>query len=535
MSEFFVRYDWSETFKRPHGGAARRQYTFEIMATTTTTTTTAPMTTIAALSPQLTTPWCIVARVTQKTAPKAYSGANGGGTVFACTVTDGTGDLRCSFFNEAANKFAPLLCVGKTYRFGRGNLKAANKKFTSAAYECTFYANTEIAECAAAPATPPPPPSPSPVPKLAQESVAKKAKTAQPSPSPSPSRKYTTAAELESMQVRHDTSVDVIGVVRAAAACTSLTSRAGKPLKKRDLTLSLMDDSGRGGADVRVTLWGDDATAPDELFDKHPVLAITAAKVGEFRGQRTLSTSFSSTLTFYPTSLSPSLCPPEAQALHDWFGGGASRARTLVSTTGVNTAHLVRQSLSTIASQKLGLGDKPDYITVKGIINMVRTERMWYPACTSCNKKAEADAAGRWACSASTTCGRRMDRPTYRYMLTISVCDNTASYMVTLYDDCARLLLGVSADEAEEMQHGAPARFAALLAAPLFTMHLFEVAVKEEIQTYAAAAASGPSNGKDNKEEEEKRWMRVKAMRLHSVKYAEENQQLLTKIRALEQ
>lgn len=244
------------------------------------------------------------------------------------------------------------------------------------------------------------------------------------------------------------------------------------------------------------------------------MIIITRAKVGEFRGRQNLSSSFSSALTFYPTSSTTAAAaaaePAEVVALREWFtttrGAGVRSLRA-------STSHLTRVPFSCIQTQRLGRGDKPDYITVKGVINTVRSERPWYPACPTCTKKAEEDTSGQWACA---SCKKRFERPTYRYMLNVFVSDDTGGQSVTLYDEAARSLLNKSADDAEELMHAAPDQFAALMSAPAYTMHLFELAVKNEVI-------------KDEKGNE-KTFTRVKAMRLHTINYAEENRLLLAQL-----
>ena len=75
-----------------------------------------------------------------------------------------------------------------------------------------------------------------------------------------------------------DNPLDVIGIVKEVSDVQELISKAGRQLKKRELTL--VD---RSGYSVRMTLWG--KQAEDYHEDEHAVLAFKTAKVGDFGGK----------------------------------------------------------------------------------------------------------------------------------------------------------------------------------------------------------------------------------------------------------
>ena len=55
--------------------------------------------------------WCIKARVTNKQAPRNYSSARGEGKLFSVVFTDESGEIKCTGFNSAVDKFSDLLQV----------------------------------------------------------------------------------------------------------------------------------------------------------------------------------------------------------------------------------------------------------------------------------------------------------------------------------------------------------------------------------------------------------------------------------------
>lgn len=265
-----------------------------------------------------------------------------------------------------------------------------------------------------------------------------------------------------------DAIISVRGVVQSFQPCAALTSKAGKPFKKRDVVLA--DASG----EVRLTLWNDFAELEDDQFTAFPVMSVTHAKVGEFRG-RNVSTTVKTRIQFWRQG--DDRATEEVAQLHAWFASAGAKGFAASSKSLVNAERGVRKCLSAITAEHLGHGGVQAYLTVKATITTVKTERAWYPACTTCSKKVVEDAAGRWAC---VGCRIRLDRPQNRYMMSVLLSDVRTSQLVTLFDDAGRALLGTSADDVEEMQQASKAQFYKLFQQPLFVTRIFELAVKVE-------------------------------------------------------
>lgn len=136
---------------------------------------------IAALNPY-SNKWQIKVRVMQKSEMKTYNSAKGEGSLFSMDLCDDSGEIRCALlgttsalvrrlaklsgattkpllfsplnihvpraivsvqqmtqcvflratcFREVADRFYPMIEVGKTYLIARGQLKMANKKFST--------------------------------------------------------------------------------------------------------------------------------------------------------------------------------------------------------------------------------------------------------------------------------------------------------------------------------------------------------------------------------------------------------------------
>jgi replication factor A1 len=93
------------------------------------------------------------------------------------------------------------------------------------------------------------------------------------------------------------------------------------------------------------------------------------------------------------------------------FTGGAGASGSVTSAHGMKQFKTVEQ----IAESHLGLGEKPDWVTLRGTVTFMKDSNLWYPACSSpdCNKKVveEMDGSG-WRCE---KCRKTHPNANYRY------------------------------------------------------------------------------------------------------------------------
>ena len=157
--------------------------------------------------------WVIKTRVTSKRDLRTIQTKNGAMQVFDFDMCDESGEIRATAWREAADKFHPLIEVGKVYLIARGQLKMANKQFSTLnnAYEISLGFDSQIEVC--------------------EDAVLM----------PKIHYNFVTVADIESKVL--NATVDVIGVVDNISSLTQLTSKAGKELTKR--TMNVADDSGK--------------------------------------------------------------------------------------------------------------------------------------------------------------------------------------------------------------------------------------------------------------------------------------------------
>jgi replication factor A1 len=93
------------------------------------------------------TDWKIKARIVKKYDKKEWSNAKGNGVLLNIDLMDKEGTMiQATFFNDAALKFDEILKPNQVYLFSNGQIKMANKKFSSIKNDhcITFDINAEI-------------------------------------------------------------------------------------------------------------------------------------------------------------------------------------------------------------------------------------------------------------------------------------------------------------------------------------------------------------------------------------------------------
>ena len=245
-------------------------------------------------------------------------------------------------------------------------------------------------------------------------------------------------------QVEVGGTCDILGIVKSFDDCQEIVSQkqGGKVMHKRDLTL--IDES---NTEVRLTLWGEQAQEDDAQWRDHAVLACKQLKVSEWNG-RSLGALRSSQLVLQPDL-------PEAEALHVWWTtGGSSMTSQTLSTGGAGGKGFrpcpfgQRKSLLSIKEESLGHGEKPDFITVKATVSLIRHDKEpWYLAEPESKAKVVEQSDGTFWCE---KLNKSVEQPTYRFIMGLAVMDASGSSFVSCFNDEAQALLGLTADELHE-------------------------------------------------------------------------------------
>lgn len=377
---------------------------------------------IEGLSP-FTHKWTIKARVTLKSDIKTWHKSTGEGKLFSVNLLDESGEIKATGFNDQCDAFYELLQEGSVYYISTPcRVSLAKKQFTNLPndYELTFERDTVIEKAED------------------QTSV------------PQMRFNFCTISELQS--VEKDNTVDMIGVLKDVGEVSEIISKKnGTPFQKRELTM--VDDT---GFSVRVTVWGKTANN----FDAQPesVVAFKGTKVSDFGG-KSLSLLSSGSM-----SVDPDI--PDAHRLKGWYdsAGRTSAFETHNNMASMSNATGRKDDLYTIAKVKednLGHDDQA-YFSIKATIVFVKQDNFAYPACPSqgCNnKKVTPLGDGTWQCE---KCNIAHEKPNYRYILNLNVADFTSHQWLTCFDESARVIMGMDANQLNDLKENDDAAFQAV-------------------------------------------------------------------------
>ncbi|CAN0072247.1 unnamed protein product [Laminaria digitata] len=144
-----------------------------------------------------------------------------------------------------------------------------------------------------------------------------------------------------------------------------------------------------------------------------------------------------------------------------------------------------RYTLESILESNLGHNEKPDYALVKATVSFIKMDQdkdPWYTACPveGCNKKVTETMEGGWQCE---KCNQTHEKCSRRYILNMTISDQTGKTWVTAFNDIALpLLKGRTADELHELkQDGQDGEYEDAFTDACFQSYLVTLRVKAEM------------------------------------------------------
>ncbi|XP_063992833.1 replication protein A 70 kDa DNA-binding subunit [Diachasmimorpha longicaudata] len=392
---------------------------------------------IGALSPYQNR-WVIKARVSSKSAIRTWSNSRGEGKLFNMDLLDESGDIRCTAFREAVDKFYDMIEVGKVYYISRCSLKPANKAFNNLSndYEMSMTNDTEIIPC-----------------DESSDEI--------------PMINFDFHAIQDIEKCEKGQLVDVLGIVKQVDEVQSLTKRSdGTELRKRDIHVIDMSNTM-----ITFTLWGTQA----ENFEasNNPVIAVKGARIGEFNGGKSLSTISSSVI-----QIDPDL--PEAHRLRGWWTttGHSAEAKSISKSVGGAMTGSWMTIGEALAMGKTISMDSSEVYLCKAAVTFIRAENAIYKACptASCNKKV-VDNDGSFRCE---KCARDFPNFKYRLLAQINISDCTGSIWATAFSTEAETMLGMTAQELGELADQDRDNYLTKCASIAFSPYIFKIRMKLE-------------------------------------------------------
>mmetsp|Transcript_11244 Transcript_11244/g.34432 ORF Transcript_11244/g.34432 Transcript_11244/m.34432 type:complete len:652 (-) Transcript_11244:220-2175(-) len=382
--------------------------------------------------------WTIRGRVTQKGMLRKYQNQKGEGQVMSFEISDDSGSIKVASFRDVAERMDGLIEMGNTYSISKASVKQADKRYnrTTSDYEMMLGNESEVVHL----------PDDGSLPKIKYN--------------------FVKIADLE--RKSPNTYHDVLGIVRDVSEAVELTSRTtGDLLVKR--TVTLVDDSHKA---IGLTLWGDDAQKLVTSAEGNPVLLCRGVRRGDYQGislDGVRSSSF---------ELNPDL--PESHALKGWYNAsGHNESAKIIS----NAANDVgddgeRRLLAEMSEDNLrDVSGKGTYFASRVTLVLINTGRdLWYPACPQTNKKL-TERDGKWVCDAT---GNMYDSCNYRYLLSVNVQDESGSHWMSAFDETAKVIIGRSAEEMQQLQQTNAAEFERIIAEPQLQKYVVKVRAKQD-------------------------------------------------------
>lgn len=365
--------------------------------------------------------WMIKARVMNKSDMRTFSNPKtGDSSVFSFDVCDESAEIRISAWREIAERLHPIIEVGKTYLISKGQLKPANKRYSTLnnAYEITLNFDTTL--------------------QLVADADDFKPKV---------HYSFVPIGDIASRPA--NATVDVLGVVTDVSAATTINTKTGRELTKR--TMKIADDSGSA---IELTLWGTQASSfPDDLGNAS-VVAFKGLRVTDWN-QRSLGAQNGTVF-----EVNPELDATER--LKSWWegGGGSTTVSLSQDTRGSGAGPKIdpdARSTTTELFERGNASGEVAYGTFRGVVSKLllsssqggEEKPAWYSACPKCNKKVVGDETSGHTCE---SCGWSGAECSYRYIVPLVLLDAEGSIVATAFNDQGTQLLGKKADELKRLK-----------------------------------------------------------------------------------
>eukprot|EP01103_Thecamoeba_quadrilineata_P012133 TRINITY_DN3056_c0_g1_i1.p1 TRINITY_DN3056_c0_g1~~TRINITY_DN3056_c0_g1_i1.p1 ORF type:complete len:679 (+),score=164.76 TRINITY_DN3056_c0_g1_i1:54-2090(+) len=394
--------------------------------------------------------WMIRARVTAKSEIRNWSNPKGTGKLFSVDLLDEqSGEIRATIFQNAVDTLYPLLEVGSVYYISKGQIKLANKKFSSLKNEFEMSLDT------------------SSVVSVCHDNIQVQIPFS-----------FVPISDIQDLP-KND-MIDVLGVILTVSDVANITTKNG-PTSKRNI--SILDKT---RATIEVSLWG--ATAENLTLLEGQVVAFKGLRISDYNTKSLTSVS--------STYIETNCQRPEAKDLNNWYNtvqGAGGLA--VVEVTKKNTAKSdgpragnfagktdERKMLSQVSQEHLG-ENQPAYFTTKATITMLKRDKggPWYNACPGegCQKKVTFNTVlNQWQCE---KCNISAPRCLHRYILSLVAVDHTSSQWLSAFNEAGQKILNIDASKLAEMKEaGRDQEFESYFQKANFKSYIFKIRAKEE-------------------------------------------------------
>jgi replication factor A1 len=403
------------------------------------------------------TSFTICARVTNKSQLRTFNKSGKDGKVFSIDLLDAQGgEIRATFFNEIVDKMYEKLKKGKCYTFSKGGVRIANRQFNMCnhRYELVFDKMGEVEE-------------------VKDDARIETVKFS-----------FTDLRRVQSRPL--PCTVDLCGVITSFESMYSFTSKDGKNLVKREITIA--DDT---AISMGVTLWGERAQQEDSVFQNNPVACLKGVSVKEWNGGRSGSLLEAGMLQLNPTL-------PEATKVKQWWSqGGSTQELTALTAARGSGGGMGRapsgkpMDITDMRQASEQVADQAEVYTVNCRLANVQSKKngeplpFWYMACQEpkqgngmpCNRRLDSSGF----CASCDRSGKAAPRLTLRCRFS----DYGDSCWLTTFHEPAQKVIGLSGEQAQAMEQGEDGR--KKLEAAIFDNYfgqLLQVTIRAKLDSY---------------------------------------------------
>lgn len=352
--------------------------------------------------------WTIKAKVVRKNT-RNWNNARGNGTLMNVDLMDKHGcQIQATFFNDAVSKFTDVLQENKVYTFTQGQVKVANKKYTTIPNDFCLVFDTWATI-------------------IEQQGDETQYQGG--------GFNFTTLKQVQEWVGDNLVLIDVIGVITEVEPLGQITVRStGEQRDKRTVTLT--DDT---NVSIKGTFWGDAARVE---YKKGDIIACSGARVSDYQGK---------SLNFGDHNILNPVGDVRYKEIKEWYedrtsNGQELKPESLTQAGGENAVPMSSLPITFIENMtRMDLDDQafinredlnPRYHRVVGWIKRIFTNRdMHYTSCPGpdCKKKVNPGDSGLgWYCE---KCQKTYQTCNYTYNFSILVEDITGSGIYQVMGD----------------------------------------------------------------------------------------------------
>lgn len=395
---------------------------------------------IAELTPYI-GKWVIKGRVTAKSAIREYNGAKGPGKLFNFTLTDKTGEIKCTAFNADCERNFAYVEPNKVYILGRASVKNADRRYSAADFEITLNSDSLLEE-------------------VTDAEAAKEM--------PMAKFNFVSIGSLSSEPPTQP--IDLIGAITEVSDVSTVVSKTkNKELKKRNVTIVDMSRH-----TISITIWGEASESFTGVVGD--VFVTKAARIGTYGGR---SASAGDAVFVNPEI-------PEVRKIKNWYSNLLDQNFTnLTSSQGPQSGGDAWKDLAQLKDLEqtkiLASGGQGQYAKCKAMLMSVGKNPV-YKCCPTegCGKKLVDTQAGEMKCE---KCQQTYTNYKFRYKMDAEIEDHSSSSWVTLWDEKAEALIGVGPEQLERyMKMEDKEEYERIITKPNFKTYTFTL--RSRVDTY---------------------------------------------------